>query len=85
METNNLRLIPVERVHVEALSRTKRELEAILGVTVPDGWPHFPEAFSLPDDESHRPERPPSDWPGYFYPSKGARAGWQWGLHWRAR
>jgi RimJ/RimL family protein N-acetyltransferase len=67
METNNLRLIPVERVHVEALSRTKRELEAILGVTVPDGWPHFPEAFSLPDDESHRPERPPSDWPGYFF------------------
>src|SRR3712207_6864026 len=41
METNNLRLIPVERVHVQALLRDKRELAAILRVTVPDGWPHF--------------------------------------------
>ncbi len=67
METSNLRLIPVEQVHVEALSRNKRELAAILGVTVPDGWPHFPEAFSLPADEIHRPERPSTDWPGYFF------------------
>ena len=67
METNNIRLITVERVHVEALLRNKRELEAILGVSVPDGWPHFPEAFSLPADENHRSERPSTDWPGYFF------------------
>jgi RimJ/RimL family protein N-acetyltransferase len=67
METNNLRLITVKRVHVEALLRNKRELAAILGVRVPDGWPHFPEAFSLPDNESHRSERSPTDWPGYFF------------------
>ena len=67
METNNLRLITVERVHVEALSRNKRELAAILGVTVPDSWPYFPEAFSLPVNESERPERLPTDWPGYFF------------------
>ena len=67
METNNLWLITVERDHVEALSRNKRELAAILGVTVPDSWPHFPEAGSLPVNESERPERPPTDWPGYFF------------------
>jgi RimJ/RimL family protein N-acetyltransferase len=67
MKTNNLRLITVERVHVEALLRNKRELAAILRVTVPDGWPHFPEAFSLPADESHRSELSPTDWPGYFF------------------
>ena len=51
IETDNLRLVTVERVHVEALSRDKRELAPILGVTVPDGWPHFPEAFpSRPTD-----------------------------------
>ncbi len=67
MQTNNLRLIPVERVHVEALSRNRHELAAILGVTVPDGWPHFPEAFSLPADESPRSEQSPTEWPGYFF------------------
>jgi ribosomal-protein-alanine N-acetyltransferase len=67
METNNLRLITVERVHVEALLRNERELAAILGVSVPDGWPHFPEAFSLPAGGSQRSERPPTDWPGYFF------------------
>ena len=61
METNNIRLITVERVHVEALLRNKRELEAILGVSVPDGWPHFPEAFSLLANENHRSERPSTD------------------------
>jgi RimJ/RimL family protein N-acetyltransferase len=67
MKTNNLRLITVEGVHVAALLRTKRELAAILRVTVPDGWPHFPEAFSLPANESHRSERSPTDWPGYYF------------------
>ena|SRR3712207_6102098 len=67
MRTNNLRLIIVERVHVEALLRNKGELAAILGVTVPDGWPYFPEAFSLKAGGSQRSERPPTDWPGYFF------------------
>ena len=67
MWTNNLRVITVERVHVEAFLRDKRELAAILRVTVPDGWPHFPEAFSLPANESRRSERSPTDWPGYFF------------------
>jgi RimJ/RimL family protein N-acetyltransferase len=77
MKTNNLLLITVEQVHVEALLRDKRELAAILGVRVPDGWPHFPEAFSLPADESQRSERSSTDWPGYFFihPQESALVG----------
>jgi hypothetical protein len=45
IQTPNLQLLPVERIHVEALLRSKSELAALLQVTVPDGWPHFPEAF----------------------------------------
>jgi RimJ/RimL family protein N-acetyltransferase len=74
VKTNNLRLITVERVHVEALLRNKRELAAILRVTVPDGWPQFQEAFSLPADESQRSERSPTDWPGYFFIHRRERA-----------
>ena len=53
IQTPNLQLFPFERIHVEALLRDKSELAALLQVTVPDGWPHFPEAFSLPAIESH--------------------------------
>ena len=67
IETSNLRLIAVERAHVEALSRDRRELAAILGVAVPDGWPQFPEAFSLPAEEDGRSGWPPGEWPGYFF------------------
>ena len=67
IKTNNLRLITVERIHVEALLRNKRELAGILRVTVPDSWPHFPEAFSLPANEPRRSERPPTGWHGYFF------------------
>ncbi len=74
VKTDNLRLITVERVHVEALLRHKRELAAILRVTVPDSWPYFPEAFSLPANESRRSERPPSDWHGYFFIHPEGRA-----------
>lgn len=74
IDTNNLRLITVERVHVEALSRDKRELAAVLGVTVPDGWPLFPEAFSLPADESRRSGRSSSGWPAYFFVHPRERA-----------
>jgi len=77
METENLELITVEPVHVEALSRGQRELAASLGVSVPDGWPEFPEAFSLPADGPRRTGRPRTDWPGYFfaYPEEGALVG----------
>lgn len=67
IKTNNLELIPVERMHVEAFSRSKTDLAAILQVTIPDRWPHFPEAFSLPDSPSRETNPPQTDWHGYFF------------------
>lgn len=74
MRTENLRLIAVEQVHVGALTRGKRELAEILGVTMPDGWPHFPEAFSRPAGGPRRSERRPTEWPGYFFVHPRERA-----------
>lgn len=75
--TNNLQLLPVERIHIEALLHNKSELAAILDVTVPNSWPHFPEAFSLPADESRESNPPPTDWRGYFFihPKEGVLVG----------
>jgi ribosomal-protein-alanine N-acetyltransferase len=64
IETNNLQLIICERNHIEAFSRSKHELGAILQVAIPESWPYFPEAFSLPSDDS--PELP-TEWHGYFF------------------
>jgi [ribosomal protein S5]-alanine N-acetyltransferase len=77
IETKNLQLLPVERIHVEAFLRNKSELAAILNVTVPNSWPHFPEAFSLPADESRESNPPATDWRGYFFihPKNGMLVG----------
>jgi RimJ/RimL family protein N-acetyltransferase len=65
IQTANLQLVPVERVHVEALLRSKSELAALLQVSVPDGWPHFPD--SLAALEAHASTLGEADWPGYFF------------------
>jgi RimJ/RimL family protein N-acetyltransferase len=65
IQTTNLQLLPVERVHVEALLRSKSELAALLQVTMPDGWPHFPDSLSAL--ESHVSTLGEADWPGYFF------------------
>lgn len=65
IKTNNLQLLPVERIHIKAFLSNKSELAKLLQVTVPDSWPHFPQAFSLPDDESNPP--PNGGWNGYFF------------------
>ncbi|MEG4185480.1 hypothetical protein QUA32_27530 [Microcoleus sp. Pol14D6] len=65
--TKNLQLLPVERIHIEAFLRSKSELAAILNVIVPNSWPLFPEAFSLPADEACESNPPPTDWHSYFF------------------
>ena len=67
IQTPNLQLLPIERIHVEALLRSKNELAALLQVAVPNGWPHFPEAFSLSANESHAYTLLEADWGGYFF------------------
>ena len=66
IETDNLHLIPCELVHLEAILRDKRALAEILQVTVPDGWPHFPEAFPYLY-EIYKSDPSPTGWPSYFF------------------
>lgn len=44
IETKNLQLIPCEPLHAATILRDKKGLEPLLGVSVPDAWPVFPEA-----------------------------------------
>jgi [ribosomal protein S5]-alanine N-acetyltransferase len=44
IETRNLQLIPCEPPHMATILRDTRGLEPLLGVSVPDSWPVFPEA-----------------------------------------
>ncbi|HEU4322280.1 MAG TPA: GNAT family protein, partial [Roseiflexaceae bacterium] len=50
------------------------DLAALLQVTLPDGWPHFPEAFS--PETSARLESDPAllHWYGYFFIHRQTRA-----------
>lgn len=45
IETNNLRLLPCELSHLKSILKDKKGLEPLLGVSVPDTWPVFPEAM----------------------------------------
>ena len=45
IQTRSLQLIPCELIHVEAIIRNKKELESILGASVPDGWPQYAESM----------------------------------------
>lgn len=65
--TQNLQLLPYERKHIEALLRHKNELADLLQVTVPASWPHFPEAYTLSDDEAGPAQPASTEWPGYFF------------------
>ena len=42
--TKNLQLIPCEPLHLATVLRDKKGLEPMLGVSVPDTWPEFPQA-----------------------------------------
>jgi RimJ/RimL family protein N-acetyltransferase len=47
IQTPRLHLVPFELDHAVALAGGRLELGALLGVAIPDGWPHFPEAYSV--------------------------------------
>lgn len=67
IQTNNLQLLNWHTNHVRALLRGKDELAALLQVSVPIGWPQFPEAFTLTADETVESSVPPNEWGGYFF------------------
>jgi ribosomal-protein-alanine N-acetyltransferase len=47
IETTNLRLVPCELVHFEAILNDVKKLEQMLGVTVTEGWLQFPETIQF--------------------------------------
>ncbi|HEY0407328.1 MAG TPA: GNAT family protein [Pyrinomonadaceae bacterium] len=46
IETENLRLIPCELAHFEALLRNPPRLERMLGLSIVEGWSAFPESIA---------------------------------------
>lgn len=47
IETTNLRLVPCELSHFEALLNDPEQIERMLGVTVAEGWLEFGEAMTF--------------------------------------
>lgn len=68
-----VKLVPVKTQHKLALKSGKSQLQQMLGVKIPDDWPHFPEAFEVRDEETEASEL----WPSYFFvcPKEGALVG----------
>lgn len=74
IEAEQLHLIPCEPRHIAALLRSRQDLADMLQVTLPDGWPHFPEAFS-PETCARLQADPALDrWYGYFFIHPQTRA-----------
>lgn len=67
IKTRHLQLGSIKPIHVETLLRNKRDLGVMLRVTVPTSWPTFPEAFSLPINESREIEPQSIEWNGYLF------------------
>lgn len=67
IQTKNLQLLPVELTHITAFLQHKNRLADLLGVSIPDSWPIFPEAFSLPPEEDRQSQPSIKHWQGYFF------------------
>lgn len=74
--TARLQLVPLEERHKIAFGRGAGGLAALLGARVPEGWPHFPEAF-VPAEAGQPGFAGPSDWPGLLFlnPAEGLLVG----------
>lgn len=67
LPTTNLQLLNIERIHIEAFLRSKSELANLLQVSVPNSWPTFQEAFSLPAEDSQKSNPPTNEWAAFFF------------------
>lgn len=65
IQTARLKLIPVERQHIDAFQQGA--LSELLGVAVPANWPQFPQAFAVPSDNNPAFLSAPLHWYGYFF------------------
>ena len=64
MRDPKIALIAVLPSHKAALAESRASLHSMLALRLPEGWPQFPEAFSLGD------EAPPTQWSGYLFASQ---------------
>lgn len=73
MISPQIKLVPVKMQHKLALKRGKPQLQEMLGVNIPEGWPQFPEAFEVREADGEASEL----WPAYFFvcPTAGALVG----------
>jgi RimJ/RimL family protein N-acetyltransferase len=67
IETRRLRLIPLELEHVVALEGGTDGLAALLGTAIPQGWPHFPEAYSRQFFSRTDGDPDPRVWGSYLF------------------
>jgi len=72
--TPRLQLIPVERGHIDAFQQGGSSMAALLDVSIPAGWPHFPQAFAVPPDDHPAFIRAPMHRYGYLFIDHATRA-----------
>ncbi|MFT3707596.1 MAG: GNAT family N-acetyltransferase [Archangium sp.] len=66
MPDARLRLIPVTPAHAAAFALGRDHLSRLLGATLLDGWPEFPEALTMERDVPQTPSGA-THWRGYFF------------------
>jgi len=73
MMTSKIKLVPVKMQHKLALKQGAPQLQEMLGARIPEGWPQFPEAFEVREEDPGASGR----WPSYFFvcPAQGELVG----------
>jgi RimJ/RimL family protein N-acetyltransferase len=61
LTSERLRLVPVSGAMKAATQRSRAAFAALIGVSLPEGWPEFPEAFNGEAVD------PASAWTGYVF------------------
>lgn len=75
IHTPNLRLLSCERAHLEAIVRDPRSLGDMLRVSMPAGWPAYPQAYPhLLEQLKKEPVKPWSGWWLYLFIHADGRA-----------
>lgn len=63
--TARLRLLPVTQEMKVAFSHSREAFERLMSMTIPEGWPEFPQAFA-PMQNGDRPQAL-DPWPGFLF------------------
>ncbi len=76
IETERLSLVPMESRHRRAFHAGRQELGRLLGVSIPEQWPHYPEALALlkMDVDPAVSIAAPGAWGGYLFIDSANRA-----------